>query len=75
MLSIISKKVIKPFTPTPSTQRWHKLSILGQGVTHFYIPLVFFFPKNQVNAIPNGPKQLSCLLSNSLSNALTYYYP
>ncbi|PHT97990.1 hypothetical protein BC332_33082 [Capsicum chinense] len=75
MLSIISKKVIKPFTPTPSTQRWHKLSLLDQGVTHFYIPLVFFYPKNQVNAIPNGPKQLSNLLTDSLSKALTYYYP
>ncbi|KAM3307650.1 hypothetical protein P3S67_009393 [Capsicum chacoense] len=28
-----------------------------------------------VNAISNGPKQLSNLLSNSLSKALTYYYP
>ncbi|KAM3307658.1 hypothetical protein P3S67_009401 [Capsicum chacoense] len=75
MLSTISKKIIKPFTPTPSTQRWHKLSLLGQGLAHLYISLVFFYPKNQVNAIPNWPKQLSNLLANSLSKALTYYYP
>ncbi|WMV35658.1 hypothetical protein MTR67_029043 [Solanum verrucosum] len=71
MLSIVSKKIIKPFTPTPSTQRWHKLSLLDQGVTRLYIPLVFFYTKNQVNAIPNGPKTLS----NSLSKILSYYYP
>ncbi|KAM3374351.1 acyltransferase Pun1-like [Capsicum galapagoense] len=75
MLSSISKKIIKPFTPTPSTQRWHKLSLLDQGMTHSYMPLVFFYPKNQVNAIPNGPKQLSNLLAKSLSKTLTCYYP
>ncbi|MCD9637856.1 hypothetical protein HAX54_021395 [Datura stramonium] len=75
MLSIISKKIIKPFTPTPSTQRWHKLSHLDQGLTHMLIPFVFFYPKNQVNAIPNGAKQISDLLANSLSKTLTCYYP
>uniref|UniRef100_M1A5J9 Acyltransferase n=1 Tax=Solanum tuberosum TaxID=4113 RepID=M1A5J9_SOLTU len=68
MISIISKKII---TPNPSTQRWHKLSILDQCLTHFYMPFVFFYPKNQVNVIPNGPKQLS----NSLSKTSSYYYP
>ncbi|KAG5602695.1 hypothetical protein H5410_034065, partial [Solanum commersonii] len=71
MISIISKKIIKPFTPNPSTQRWHKLSTLDQCLTHFYMPCGFFYPKNQVNVIPNGPKQLS----NSLSKILSYYYP
>ncbi|XP_015078882.2 acylsugar acyltransferase 3-like [Solanum pennellii] len=39
------------------------------------MPLVFFYPKNQVNAIPNGPKTISNVLSNSLSKILSYYYP
>ncbi|KAM3374349.1 acyltransferase Pun1-like [Capsicum galapagoense] len=75
MLSTIFQKIIKPFTPTPSTQRWHKLSFIDQSLTHFYIPLVFFYPQNQVSAMPNGPIQLSKLLSNSLSKTLTFYYP
>ncbi|KAM3374358.1 acyltransferase Pun1-like [Capsicum galapagoense] len=75
MLSIISKKIIKPFTPAPSTQRWHKLSLIDQFLTHYYMPFVFFYSKNQVNAIPNGPKQLSNLLTDSLSKALSHYYP
>ncbi|KAH0749863.1 hypothetical protein KY290_029095 [Solanum tuberosum] len=39
------------------------------------MPFVFFYPKNQVNDIPNGPKELSNLLSNSLSKTLSYCYP
>ncbi|PHT97995.1 hypothetical protein BC332_33087 [Capsicum chinense] len=35
----------------------------------------FFLPPNQVNVIPNGPKQVSNLLTDSLSKVLTYYYP
>ncbi|KAK4719727.1 hypothetical protein R3W88_018065 [Solanum pinnatisectum] len=54
MLSIVSKKIIKPFTPTPSTQRWHKLSILDQCLTHFYMPFVFFYPKNQLLITPHS---------------------
>ncbi|XP_059301924.1 acyltransferase Pun1-like [Lycium ferocissimum] len=71
-VSIISKKIIKPLSPTPSTQRLHKLSLVDQVVSHSYIPLVFFYTKA---TIPNGPKQLSQLLANSLSKTLTCYYP
>ncbi|XP_049409114.1 acyltransferase Pun1-like [Solanum stenotomum] len=39
------------------------------------MPFAFFYPKNQVNAIPKGPKTLSNLLANSLSKTLSYYYP
>ncbi|CAN4100707.1 unnamed protein product [Withania somnifera] len=39
------------------------------------MPLVFFYPENQVNAISNGPKQLPNLLASSLSKTLTCYYP
>ncbi|WMV23358.1 hypothetical protein MTR67_016743 [Solanum verrucosum] len=30
MISTISKKIIKPFSPTPYTKRWHNLSLLDQ---------------------------------------------
>ncbi|XP_009793426.1 acyltransferase Pun1-like [Nicotiana sylvestris] len=74
MLSTISKKIIKPSSPTPSTQRCHKLSLLDQR-PYNYMPLVFFYPKHQVATIPNGPKQLPNLLANSVSKTLTCYYP
>ncbi|CAN4090195.1 unnamed protein product [Withania somnifera] len=73
MQSIISKKTIKPFSPTPSTQRWHKLSLLDQLFSNMYMPFVFFYPKHQVATIPKH--QLSKFLANSLSKTLTSYYP
>ncbi|OIS99435.1 PREDICTED: acylsugar acyltransferase 3-like [Nicotiana attenuata] len=73
--TIISKKIVKPLSPTPSTQRWHKLSLLDQGIGNFYMGLVLFYPKHQVDTFQIEPKQLSTLLENSLSKAITYYYP
>lgn len=73
MLSVISKNIIKPLCPTPSTQRWHNLSLLDQLVGNVYMPMVFFYSKHQVATIPKH--QLSEFLVNSLSKTLTYYYP
>ncbi|XP_009765990.1 acyltransferase Pun1-like [Nicotiana tabacum] len=77
LLSTVSKKTIKPFSPTPSTQRLHKLCLPGQAFPPNHIPLVFFYPKQQVDTIfPNGHKQrLSKFLEISLSKTLTCYYP
>ncbi|XP_060170163.1 acyltransferase Pun1-like [Lycium barbarum] len=72
LLSTISKKIVKPFTPTPPTQRIHKLSLLDQCMGNFYMPLVLFYPKHQLE---QGPKQLSKLLENSFSKAMTYHHP
>ncbi|XP_015158798.1 acylsugar acyltransferase 3-like [Solanum tuberosum] len=72
LLSTISKKVVKPFPPTPPTQRNHKFSLLDQCMGNFHMPLVLFYPKHQLE---QGPKQLSKLLQNSFSKALTYHQP
>lgn len=72
LLSTISKKIVKPLPPTPSTQRIHKLSLLDQSIGNFYMPIVLFYPKHQLE---QGPKQLSKLLENSLSKAITYHHP
>ncbi|XP_004251404.1 acyltransferase Pun1-like [Solanum lycopersicum] len=72
LLSTISKKVVKPFSPTPSTQKIHKLSLLDQCMGNFYMPLVLFYPKHQLE---QGPKQLSKLLETSFSKVLTYHQP
>lgn len=72
LLSTISKKVVKPYSPTPPTPRIHKLSLLDQCMGNFYMPLVLFYPKHQLN---QGPKQLSRLLENSFSKAMTYHQP
>ncbi|KAK6790913.1 hypothetical protein RDI58_009994 [Solanum bulbocastanum] len=73
MISTISKKIIKPSSPTPSTQRWHNLSLIDQVVANMYMPFVFFYPNNQVAKIPKH--QLFEYLANSMSKTLTFYYP
>ncbi|KAH0692443.1 hypothetical protein KY285_019540 [Solanum tuberosum] len=73
MISTISKKIIKPSSPTPSTQRWHNLSLIDQVVDNLYMPFVFFYSNHQVAKIPKH--QLSEFLTNSLSKTLTSYYP
>ncbi|XP_059277549.1 acyltransferase Pun1-like [Lycium ferocissimum] len=75
LVSIISKKTIKPFSPTPSEILLHKLCLPGQAFTLNYIPLVLFYPKHQVDTIPNGPKNLSEFLEISFSKTLASYYP
>ncbi|KAH0678494.1 hypothetical protein KY284_019579 [Solanum tuberosum] len=73
MISTISKKTIKLSSPTPSTQRCHNLSLIDQVVANMYMPFVFFYPNHEVATIPKH--QLFEYLANSLSKALTFYYP
>ncbi|KAM3327795.1 hypothetical protein P3S68_033844 [Capsicum galapagoense] len=71
LVSVISKKTIKPFSPTPCTKIFHKLCLPGQAFTLNHVPLVLFYPKK-----PNiGPKKLCKFLEVSLSKTLAYYYP
>ncbi|KAH0678488.1 hypothetical protein KY284_019573 [Solanum tuberosum] len=73
MISTISKKIIKASSPTPSTQRWHNLSLIDQVVANMYMPFVFFYSNHQVATIPKH--QLFEFLANSLSKTLTFCYP
>ncbi|MCE5166246.1 hypothetical protein HAX54_016343, partial [Datura stramonium] len=63
----VSKKLIKPFSPTPSPLKHFKLSLLDQVLGNMYMPLAFFYPKK--------PPQISQILETSLSRILTSYYP
>lgn len=70
-LSISERLIIKPTSPTPSSLRLHKLSLIDQSLTSMYIPLVFFYPNNN----HTDPGRISDILQNSLSRTLTSYYP
>ncbi|XP_059285106.1 acyltransferase Pun1-like [Lycium ferocissimum] len=63
----VSKKLNKPFSPTPSPLKYFKLSLLDQVLGNMYMPLAFFYPKK--------PAQISQILETSLSKFLTSYYP
>ncbi|MCD7457965.1 hypothetical protein HAX54_036712 [Datura stramonium] len=66
--------MIKPSSPTPVSHRIHKLSLMDQMGTHSYIPISFFYPK-QDTASSAEPRKVSQILENSLSKVLTAYYP
>ncbi|XP_049342604.1 acyltransferase Pun1-like [Solanum verrucosum] len=70
LVSLISKKIIKPSILTPPTKKSHKLSFIDQ-VMHMSIPMAFFYPK-----IGNyEPTHVSQILEKSLSKLLSFYYP
>ncbi|XP_015055409.2 acylsugar acyltransferase 3-like [Solanum pennellii] len=70
LVSLISKKIIKPSILTPPTKIPHQLSFVDQ-VMHMSIPMAFFYPK-----IGNyEPTHVPQILENSLSKLLSFYYP
>lgn len=75
-LQIHSKKLIKPFTPTPSNLTHHKLSFIDELAPKMYAPIILYFPcpENVTN------KHLFCStcmfqLETSLSKTLVRFYP
>lgn len=74
-LALISKKIIKPSSPTPLTHRIHRLSIFDQLNPCSYMALAMFYPKQYNRILPVEPTHISTILENSLSKALTSYYP
>ncbi|KAM3270455.1 acyltransferase Pun1 [Capsicum chacoense] len=75
VLSRASRKLIKPSSPTPLTQKWHKFSLIEQAQTHSYAPLGHFYSKSQLGELSNQPTKISKLLENSLAKNLASYYP
>ncbi|XP_059285342.1 acyltransferase Pun1-like [Lycium ferocissimum] len=74
-LALISKKIIKPSSPTPLSHRIQKLSLFDQLNPCSYMSLALFYPKQCNSTLPFEPSHISTLLENSLSRALTSYYP
>nr|AUG68806.1 acylsucrose acyltransferase 3 [Solanum corneliomulleri] len=69
--TIISRKMIKLLSPTPSSLRQHKLSFMDHINFPIHTPFAFFYPK-----IPqNYSNKISQILENSLSKVLSSYYP
>ncbi|XP_065874661.1 stemmadenine O-acetyltransferase-like [Euphorbia lathyris] len=69
-VEFISKELIKPSVPTPNHLRKHKFSFIDQNQFPISIPILLFYEKSN---IPNHER---CnLLKQSLSKALTIFYP
>ncbi|MCD7463642.1 hypothetical protein HAX54_050979 [Datura stramonium] len=67
----LSKKIIKPFSPTPFSERIYKLSFIDQFNSTQYCPIAFFYPNNKVLK----PNDMCKVIENSLSKVLASYYP
>nr|AOR06334.1 acylsugar acyltransferase [Petunia axillaris] len=72
--TLIEKTMIKPMHPTLFFGKNHKLSFLDQISDGRYIPIAFFFPK-QDSSSSNTKSYISQLLKDSLSKVLVSYYP
>uniref|UniRef100_A0A2P2MD48 Uncharacterized protein MANES_13G013800 n=1 Tax=Rhizophora mucronata TaxID=61149 RepID=A0A2P2MD48_RHIMU len=72
---IISKEIVKPSSPTPSHLSCYQLSFLDQISPPVYNPLILFYPTNERETKLSDNLKLSKQLKQSLSQALTDYYP
>ncbi|XAR49480.1 Acetyl-CoA-benzylalcohol acetyltransferase [Bertholletia excelsa] len=71
---ILSKKLIKPSTPTPSCLQKHNLSLMDQLVPPTALNIILCYSsRNEETKL--GSKQRCSKLENSLSEALTKFYP
>ncbi|CAL5356081.1 unnamed protein product [Camellia sinensis] len=75
-VNVLSKKLIKPSTPTPNHPKTYKLSFFDQLAPPAHIPLIFFFTADddtnkEMVKIDRKLQQLE----KSLSEILTLFYP
>lgn len=67
---MIRRETIKPSSPIPNNPKTINLSFWDQLASPSYIPMVLFYPKNNIK---NGD-QISKQLKKSLSEALTHHF-
>ncbi|KAK9059515.1 hypothetical protein SSX86_020219 [Deinandra increscens subsp. villosa] len=70
--TIVSRKIIKPSSPTPSRLKTYNLSLFDQLAPDAYMPMVIFYPNSKLHA-NSHVKMMD--MKNSLSRTLTQYYP
>ncbi|OWM89719.1 stemmadenine O-acetyltransferase-like [Punica granatum] len=69
-VEVLSKETIKPASPTPDHLRHYSLSFLDQISPPVFMPLVIFFPKDDIS------NEEKCgRIKKSLSEALARFYP
>ncbi|OMO81406.1 Transferase [Corchorus olitorius] len=72
-VEVVSKEIIHPSSPTPDRLRSYQLSFLDQVMPPVYNPWVMFYPEKcdtEANKIKTSDQ-----LKQSISKALTYFYP
>ncbi|RVW69827.1 Acetyl-CoA-benzylalcohol acetyltransferase [Vitis vinifera] len=75
-VQILSRKMIKPSSPTPPHLRNLMLSPIDQGAPHTYVPTLFYYPISGSNGSSRGENiERRKRLETSLSDTLTLFYP
>ncbi|XP_047314467.1 BAHD acyltransferase At5g47980-like [Impatiens glandulifera] len=72
-VNIVSRNIIKPNSPTPTSQKTFKLSLIDQLTPEFYGATIFFYTSN-VKSIETT-SDMSKSLQDSLSRILPKFYP
>ncbi|KAB2604530.1 vinorine synthase-like [Pyrus ussuriensis x Pyrus communis] len=70
-IEVIERAYIKPSMPTPPHLCKHEFSFLDQIATQIFMPMIFFYNNYHVN----DARTYSDRVKQSLSEALTQYYP
>ncbi|MCD9642429.1 hypothetical protein HAX54_029255 [Datura stramonium] len=73
-VEIMSKKLIKPSSPTPKHLQNYKLSFFDQIAEKTHMPFVLFYPNDPKNN-SNTTDSMIQQLEESLSRILTHVYP
>ncbi|OWM89723.1 hypothetical protein CDL15_Pgr024471 [Punica granatum] len=74
-VEFVSRKTIKPSSPTPHHLLHYQLSFLDQISPPVYIPLVLFYSAETNRETRLDRADISTRLKSSLSETLTRYYP
>lgn len=72
-VSIISRDIIKPSSPTPQALKCFKLSLLDQLAPAAFVPMIMYFAPTADSNLKN--QERIDLLKKSLSQTLTLFYP
>lgn len=70
-VEVVSRDTIKPSSPTPDHLRHYKLSFLDQIQVPVFMPLVIFFPRDDVVSLDEKCSRIK----RSLADALAKFYP
>lgn len=71
MIEVQAVETVKPSSPTPDHRRRHVLSFLDQIAPPIFMPLILFFPKDELSSNTDR----CATIKRTLSEALTRFYP
>ncbi|XP_076907053.1 stemmadenine O-acetyltransferase-like [Bidens hawaiensis] len=72
-VTILSKELIAPSSPTPCNLKTYKFSFIDQQIPPYYIPVILYYSHDV--STTTTQHEITTKLKASLSKTLTHYYP